>query len=91
MCFSFQSSSLLGLLSSAQYHQHLYTLDLHIQYLSDKAHAGSGDWLARRWSTCEKRKTQAAQALRKTGKDVAFLREQWDLQVAAQTKPMPRV
>lgn len=59
--------------------------------MTDKAHAASGDWLARRWLTCQKRKAEAGKALQKTGKDLAFLRKQWDLQVAAQTKPMPRM
>ncbi|KAF7967752.1 hypothetical protein HWV62_33227 [Athelia sp. TMB] len=64
--------------------------NLHIKYLTANAHKASGEWLARRWAVCEKRKAIALKGIRDSGKDTAFLRAQWAAQVTAQTKPMPR-
>ncbi|KAF7964775.1 hypothetical protein HWV62_3126 [Athelia sp. TMB] len=81
---------LIPTLRISGYFQRLYTLDLHIKFLTSQAHATSGEWLARRWKMCHKRKVEAEKGLRKSGKALPFLREQWALQVTAQTKPMPR-
>ncbi|KAF7969128.1 hypothetical protein HWV62_28246 [Athelia sp. TMB] len=91
-CERFWSSirKLIPTLRISGYHQRLYTLDLHIQYLTDKAHTSSGSWLARRWESCQSRKADIRKGLRESKKSIPFLREQWALQLAAQTQPMPR-
>ncbi|KAF7965004.1 hypothetical protein HWV62_1146 [Athelia sp. TMB] len=83
-------SSIRKLIPTLRISGRLYTLDLHIQYLTDKAHTLSGAWLARRWASCQTRKANIAKSLHEMKRSIPFLREQWALQVTAQTQPMPR-
>ncbi|KAJ7117187.1 hypothetical protein C8R44DRAFT_832432 [Mycena epipterygia] len=49
-----------------------------------------GEWIKRRQVHCAKKRDEAKKALAECGKAITLLREQWKLQVAAQTKPIPR-
>ncbi|KAJ7754282.1 hypothetical protein B0H14DRAFT_2405032, partial [Mycena olivaceomarginata] len=47
-------------------------------------------WIARRYKHSLGKRAEATKALRECGKSKDVLRDQWNLQVAAQTKPLPR-
>lgn len=49
-----------------------------------------GEWIRRRRAHCVQKRAEATEALRECGKSKLLLREQWALQVVAQTKPLPR-
>lgn len=49
-----------------------------------------GDWLARKDANCTKQKAEASDELKRCGIEVSFLREEWEAQKAAQTKPLQR-
>ncbi|KAJ7805103.1 hypothetical protein B0H14DRAFT_3485385, partial [Mycena olivaceomarginata] len=72
------------------YHNRLYTLDAQIIHHQEASLFRLGDWIRRRYHHCLQKRTDATKDLRESGKPVAFLREQWKLQVVAQTKPLPR-
>lgn len=72
-----------------QYHKRLYTLDSHVQDLSEKNMEGLGKWLQRKVQSCALRKAEATEGLRKCGVAIEVLREQWEAQKTAQTKPLP--
>ncbi|KAJ7663695.1 hypothetical protein B0H14DRAFT_2658723, partial [Mycena olivaceomarginata] len=72
------------------YHNRLYTLDTQIIPHQEASLFCLGDWIRRRYHHCLQKRTDATKDLRESGKPVAFLQEQWKLQVVAQTKPLPR-
>ncbi|KAJ7810835.1 hypothetical protein B0H14DRAFT_3090716 [Mycena olivaceomarginata] len=72
------------------YHNRLYTLDVQIIHHQEASLFRLGDWFCRRYCRCLQGHTNATRDLHESGKPVAFLREQWKLQVVAQTKPLPR-
>ncbi|KAG6821763.1 hypothetical protein H0H92_000991, partial [Tricholoma furcatifolium] len=55
-----------------------------------EAHSTFGAWLRRRFLHTQAKKAKAEELLRLSGKPVAYLREQWRAQIAAQKKPLPR-
>lgn len=73
-----------------QYYQRLFVLDLQIKYLEDKSTECLGDWLLRRWKACAAKKKIAVAGLKKAEQQSQYLRDQWALQVEAQTRPAPR-
>jgi hypothetical protein len=68
----------------------LFVLDVQVRYLDIKSRDASGQWLARKWVLCQKKKKIALEGLRELGTDEGILREQWAAQVAHQTKPIAR-
>ncbi|KAG6904167.1 hypothetical protein DXG01_012127, partial [Tephrocybe rancida] len=72
------------------YHQRLYTLDRQVDYARDEIVEGLGAWLLRRSQHALKKRKAAELILQGCGHQEVLLRAQWDAQVAAQTKPLPR-
>ncbi|KZP21347.1 hypothetical protein FIBSPDRAFT_718402, partial [Athelia psychrophila] len=81
---------LIPCLRVSGYYQRLFILDLHITYLETSSRDQLGLWLARRWKKCILTKSKALEGVRQCGVSQDVLREQWRLQVAAQTRPAPR-
>lgn len=73
-----------------QYHNRLYTLDSQIEHADQASLLRLGEWIARRYKHSLGKRAEATKALRECGKSKDVLRDQWNLQVAAQTKPLPR-
>lgn len=48
-----------------------------------------GSWLQRKVKLCKLRMAEAKAGLARCGVDIDVLREQWEIQKAAQTKPLP--
>ncbi|KAJ7799049.1 hypothetical protein B0H14DRAFT_3491976 [Mycena olivaceomarginata] len=63
------------------YHNRLYTLDAQIIHHQEASLFRLGDWIRQRYHHCLQKRTDATKDLRKSGKPVAFLQEQWKLQV----------
>lgn len=72
-----------------QYHQRLNTLDDQIKHLDELSWAKLGKWLRSKWRDCEHWRTSLEGQLKKNGNEISLLREEWQKQVAAQTKPLP--
>ncbi|KAJ7718393.1 hypothetical protein B0H14DRAFT_3521703 [Mycena olivaceomarginata] len=72
------------------YHNRLYTLDSQIEQADKASLLRLGEWIARRYKHSLGKRAEATKALRECGKSKDVLRDQWNLQVAAQTKPLPR-
>lgn len=68
----------------------LYTLDNHVQDLSDKNRQKLAQWLNRKVRQCALRKVEAEEGLQDCGIDMASLHGQWEAQKEAQTKPLLR-
>ncbi|KAJ7811762.1 hypothetical protein B0H13DRAFT_2243255 [Mycena leptocephala] len=83
-------SHLIAHLRICGYHNRLYTLDAQIQHADESSLMRLGEWIARRLAHCVQKRAEATKTLRDCGKPMALLREQWQLQVIAQTKPLPR-
>ncbi|KAF8127341.1 hypothetical protein K438DRAFT_1646448 [Mycena galopus ATCC 62051] len=73
------------------YHNRLYTLDAQIKHSQEGSLFRLGEWIHRRYRHCVAKRTESTKALRECEKSTALLREQWQLQVVAQTKPLPRM
>ncbi|KAF8143385.1 hypothetical protein K438DRAFT_1783790 [Mycena galopus ATCC 62051] len=72
------------------YHNRLYTLDAQIEHTDEASLLCLGEWVARRYRHSVQKRAEATEELRKSGKSTVLLREQWELQVKPQTKPLPR-
>ncbi|KAF7371880.1 hypothetical protein MVEN_00045200 [Mycena venus] len=48
-----------------------------------------GEWINRRYRHCIQKRAEEKKELAKAGKSTEMLREQWEAQVAAQTRPLP--
>ncbi|KZP02004.1 hypothetical protein FIBSPDRAFT_718268, partial [Athelia psychrophila] len=72
------------------HYQRLFILDLHIKYLECSSQDQLGSWLARRWRKSVLSKSTALAAVKESHIPQDVLREQWRLQVLAQTRPAPR-
>ncbi|KAF8157537.1 hypothetical protein K438DRAFT_1620994 [Mycena galopus ATCC 62051] len=72
------------------YHNRLYTLDAQIEHSQEGSLFRLGEWIRRRYRHCVAKRAESTKALRECEKSTALLREQWQLQVVAQTKPLPR-
>ncbi|KAG1847699.1 hypothetical protein F4604DRAFT_1687955 [Suillus subluteus] len=81
---------LIPVLRVSGYHQQLFVLDVQVRYLALKSFDASGQWLARKWMLCQKKKQAALDGLRDLRSDEDILREEWAAQVAHQTKPIAR-
>ncbi|KAI5983957.1 hypothetical protein EDD15DRAFT_2390612 [Pisolithus albus] len=91
-CERFWSSikALIPSLRVSGYHQRLFVIDFQVRHLDMKSLTGLGQWLLRRWSHCQEKKATASKGLRRCGVDIPTLQTEWDAQVSAQTKPVPR-
>ncbi|KAJ7796379.1 hypothetical protein B0H14DRAFT_3494859 [Mycena olivaceomarginata] len=78
------------LVFAVSYHNRLYTLDSQIEQADKASLLRLGEWIARRYKHSLGKRAEATKALRECGKSKDVLRDQWNLQVAAQTKPLPR-
>ncbi|RDB18910.1 hypothetical protein Hypma_014431 [Hypsizygus marmoreus] len=83
-------SKLIPYLRVCGYHQRLYTLDNQVQHAHSEALDKLGHWLLRRTRHCNTKLITANERLRACGHTELYLRTQWNLQVKAQTKPLPR-
>ncbi|KAJ7896179.1 hypothetical protein B0H13DRAFT_2338508 [Mycena leptocephala] len=72
------------------YHNHLYTLDAQIEHTDETSLLRLGQWVSRRYAHGIQKRAEATKAFWECGKSQTLLREQWKLQVVAQTKPLPR-
>ena len=72
-----------------QYHQRLLVLDTQIEHNAVGAIKDLGNWIARRWTSCQQRHTEADLELQDCEVGEAVLRAEWQAQVAAQTRPLP--
>ncbi|KAJ7450463.1 hypothetical protein FB451DRAFT_1186860 [Mycena latifolia] len=63
---------------------------MQIEHADDTSLMHLGDWICRRHLHSVQKRRDAEEALRECGKPMAVLRAQWDFQVKAQTKPLPR-
>jgi hypothetical protein len=73
-----------------QYHNRLYTLDTQIEHADEASMVRLAEWIRRRHLHSVNKRTEARQMLADSGRPLTLLRAQWALQVAAQTKPLPR-
>lgn len=73
-----------------QYHLRIHTLDTELHHLMDANLERAGQWLFRKTQKCNERSLKASSELVSCNVDIETLREQWDLQVKAQTQPLPR-
>ncbi|KAJ7507645.1 hypothetical protein B0H11DRAFT_2218486 [Mycena galericulata] len=83
-------SHLIAILRVTSYHNRLYTLDSQLEHADEASLLRLGEWIRRRHAHCVNKRVEAQKALGKSGKSVSLLREQWAMQVKAQTKPLPR-
>ncbi|KAG1888481.1 uncharacterized protein F5891DRAFT_987773 [Suillus fuscotomentosus] len=61
---------------------------MQVRHLDLKSFEASGQWLARKWMLCQKKKQVALKGLTEVGIEEEILREEWAAQVAHQTKPL---
>ncbi|KZP06311.1 hypothetical protein FIBSPDRAFT_914718 [Athelia psychrophila] len=81
---------LIPCLRVSGYYQRLFILDLHITHLEKSSRDQLGLWLARRWKKSVVTQDRARAGVQQCGVSQDVLREQWQLQVASQTRPAPR-
>ncbi|KAG6805218.1 hypothetical protein H0H92_000247, partial [Tricholoma furcatifolium] len=67
----------------------LYTLDRQVQFGTTEIHQNFGIWLQRRYKHAQQKLHRAQALIDSCEKTVVHLRDQWRLQVAQQTKPLP--
>ncbi|KAG2119474.1 uncharacterized protein F5147DRAFT_741904 [Suillus discolor] len=72
------------------YHQRLFVLNAQVRHLDGKNLDTFGEWLSRRWTHCQTKKSSAEHALRQLSVDEANIRPEWRAQVEHQTKPLSR-
>ncbi|KAJ7733445.1 hypothetical protein B0H16DRAFT_1732258 [Mycena metata] len=83
-------SHLIAHLPICAYHNRLYTLDSQMEHTAEASLTRLGAWVARRYKHSQSKHVEATKALAECGYSIATLRTQWQLQVAAQTKPLPK-
>ncbi|KAJ7727054.1 hypothetical protein B0H16DRAFT_1331768 [Mycena metata] len=83
-------SHLIAHLRICAYHNRLYTLDSQMEHAAEASLTRLGAWVARRYKHSQSKRVEATKALAECGYSIATLRTQWQLQVAAQTKPLPK-
>ncbi|KAF7337301.1 hypothetical protein MSAN_02255300 [Mycena sanguinolenta] len=81
-------SHLITHLRICGYHNRLYTLDAQIEHADQQSLLRLGEWINRRYRHSLLKRAEAEEELRKCGKPTELLREQWSLQVQAQTRPL---
>ncbi|KAG6822193.1 hypothetical protein H0H92_014889, partial [Tricholoma furcatifolium] len=71
-------------------HQRLYTLDRQVQFGTTEIQQNFGIWLQRRYKHIQQKLHLAQASIDSCEQTTVYLRDQWRLQVAHQTKPLPR-
>ncbi|KAG2030163.1 hypothetical protein BDR03DRAFT_936715 [Suillus americanus] len=72
------------------YHQQLFVLNAQVRHLDGKNLNTFGEWLSRRWTRCQTKKSSAEHALRQLSVDEANICPEWRAQVEHQMKPLSR-
>ncbi|KAF5374692.1 hypothetical protein D9615_008922 [Tricholomella constricta] len=83
-------SKLISYLRVCGYHQRIYTLDRQVQQADREGLVKLVTWLLRRTRHCQEKRRTAEEVLHACGKSEELLRNEWNSQVEAQTKPLPR-
>ena len=65
-------------------------LDYQVDHLREVSLIHAGKWILRKWNACSVRIGEALECLQELGIDEEELKEQWRLQVTAQTRPLVR-
>ncbi|KAJ7806688.1 hypothetical protein B0H14DRAFT_3483868 [Mycena olivaceomarginata] len=84
-----RTSHLIAVLRISGKWQWLYVLDAQIEHADELSLQRLGDWLRRRSLHSRKKRQEAESVLAECRVRISVLREQWQLQVSAQTKPLP--
>ncbi|KAG6806336.1 hypothetical protein H0H92_011697, partial [Tricholoma furcatifolium] len=71
-------------------HQRLYTLDRQVQFGTTEIQQNFGIWLQRRYKHIQQKLHLAEASIDSCEQTTVYLRDQWRLEVAHQTKPLPR-
>ncbi|KAJ3825201.1 hypothetical protein F5880DRAFT_1478695 [Lentinula raphanica] len=74
----------------AGYHVRMYNLDSQFHFNSDEALYKLGLWLHRKVLLCNEKLKEAEEILQACGIPEEVLRDEWEAQIKAQTKPLPR-
>ncbi|KAJ6630057.1 hypothetical protein B0H10DRAFT_2172881 [Mycena sp. CBHHK59/15] len=74
----------------SRYHNRLYILDAQIEHAQEASLFRLAEWIHRHYRHSVQKRADATEALQKCGKPKTLLREQWKMQVIAQTRPLPR-
>jgi hypothetical protein len=82
--------SLYALLTTPQHYRRLFALDLNVQHFANENFKNIGKWFTNKYKTLTQRETSARDAFSRCRVTAATAREQWRLQVAAQTAAQPR-
>ncbi|KAJ7810972.1 hypothetical protein B0H14DRAFT_2606852 [Mycena olivaceomarginata] len=82
-------SHLIAVLRISGKWQRLYVLDAQIEHADELSLQRLGDWLRQRSLHSRKKRQEAESALAECRVRISVLREQWQLQVIAQTNPFP--
>jgi hypothetical protein len=85
------SHSLYALLTTPQHYRRLFALDLNVQHFANENFKNIGQWFTNKYKTLTQRETSARDAFSRCCVTAATAREQWQLQVAAQTAAQPRM
>ncbi|KAJ3816555.1 hypothetical protein F5880DRAFT_1619187 [Lentinula raphanica] len=83
-------SHLIAYSRVAGYYVRMYNLDSQFQFNSDEAMYKLGLWLRRKVILCTEKLKEVEESIRTCGITEETLRREWDAQVKAQTKPLPR-
>lgn len=68
----------------------MYNLDSQLNFNNEEGLSKLGVWLRRKVIACESKLNEAEEVLRKCGFPEDVLQREWDAQIKAQTKPLPR-
>jgi hypothetical protein len=68
----------------------MYNLDSQFDFNNEENLFKLGTWLRRKTHACEVKLQEAEEVLRECGFSEEVLRREWEAQVKAQTKPLPR-
>ncbi|KAL1738167.1 hypothetical protein HDZ31DRAFT_4068, partial [Schizophyllum fasciatum] len=91
--FWYSISKLIPYLRVAGYHLRKYTLNAQFAFATKETITGLGAWLNRKTRALAAKREEAQILLAEAGevgRDEPFIREQWEAQVAEQTRPSPK-
>ena len=67
----------------------MYNLDSQFNFINEEGLYKLGHWLARKVLVCNEKLREAEEVLWSCGFTEEVLRQEWEVQVKAQTKPLP--
>ncbi|KAJ6564318.1 hypothetical protein B0H19DRAFT_1258773 [Mycena capillaripes] len=82
-------SHLIAHLRISSYHHRLYTLDTQVKHCDEGNLFRLGEWNKRRALHSAEKRAAAKEVIEECGVALEVLKEEWEKQVAAQTKPLP--